>query len=100
MVYIVICRVVPAGQQRQAAVVVNDLDGAEREEEDGSPRRHVGHQEGGSATDSVSDEALDGVSVQGSEGVGHHETVVPRVDVPVQEPVQVHVPMPCVLPPI
>ena len=54
---------IPAGQQRHAAVVVDDLDGAEREEEDGSPRRHAGHQEGGRTTDGVSDEALKGVSV-------------------------------------
>ena len=65
---------IPARQQRQAAMVV---DGAKREEEDGRPRRHAGHQERGRAADGIGDEALGGVSVQGSEGVGHHETVVP-----------------------
>jgi hypothetical protein len=38
------------------------------------------------------------VSVQGSEGVGNHKMVVPRVEVPVEEPVGVQGSVPCVLP--
>jgi hypothetical protein len=89
---------IPAGQQRQAAVVVDDLDGAEREEEDGGPRGHAGHQEGRRAADGVRDEALERVPVQRAEGVGHHEAVVPRVQVPVEEPAGVHGPVARVLP--
>jgi hypothetical protein len=107
VVHVVVRRVVPeeemeqvAGRQPEAAVVVHALGGAEREEEDGRARRHAGDDEGQRPAERVEQQALHGVVVLRAERVGHDETVVPRVDVPVKEPVQVHVPVPRVLPPV
>jgi hypothetical protein len=50
------------------------------------------------AADGVEHEALSGVAVECAVGVRHHEAVVPRVDVPVQEPVHVQITVPRVLP--
>jgi hypothetical protein len=106
VVHVVVRRVVPEEEMEQvprqpeAAVVVDALDGAEREEEDGGARRHAGDDEGQRPAERVEQQALDGVVVLRAERVGHDEAVVPRVDVPVEEAVQVHVPMPRVLPPV
>jgi hypothetical protein len=81
-------------------VVVHALHRAQGEEVYRGLRRHAGDGEGDRAADRAEEQAFDGVVVLRAEGVGHHEAVVPRVDVPVQEPVQVHVPVPGVLPPV
>ena len=106
VVHVVVRRVVPEAEvehvprQPETAMVVHALHRAEREEEDGGARRHAGGEEGERAAERVEEEALGGVVVLRAERVGHDEVVVPRVDVPVQEPVQVHVPVPRVLPPV
>uniref|UniRef100_A0A8R7UZM9 Uncharacterized protein n=1 Tax=Triticum urartu TaxID=4572 RepID=A0A8R7UZM9_TRIUA len=106
MVDVVVRRVVPEAEaehvprQPQAAVVVHALDGTEREEEDGDTGRHTGGEEGERPADGVEEEALHGVVVLRAEGVGHDQAVVPRVDVPVQELVEVHASVPRVLPPV
>ncbi|KAL3646483.1 hypothetical protein CASFOL_011663 [Castilleja foliolosa] len=104
MMYIVISRVVlkerlekVAGQPKPA-VVVDRLEGCEREEENGSPWGHSGNEEREGPTDRVEEDTFERVVVQGSKGVGNDETVVLRVDVLVEELVVVHVAMHEVLP--
>lgn len=104
MVDIMIRSVVPEEEvkyvswQPEAAVVVDSLHGREGEEEDGRPRRHAGGHERECAAHGVQQKALDRVVVLAAEGVGDDEAVVPGVDVAVQKLVDVHVPMPKVLP--
>lgn len=84
--------------QPQRAVDVDGLDRGEGEEVDARPGSHPREEEGHGPSDGVEEETLDGVVVQGPVGVGGDQGVVDRVDVLVQELVDVHVPVPKVLP--
>jgi hypothetical protein len=82
----------------QTTVVVDGLDGREREEEYASPRGHARDEERERATDGVQDESLQWVVVQSSKSVGDDKSVVLRVDVLVQELVDMHVSVHEILP--
>lgn len=84
--------------QPQATVVVDGLDGGEREEEDGRSRSHSRHQKGDSTANSVQQQAFQGMIVQRSEGEWHHQPVVLGVHVLVHKLVNVHPPVAEVLP--
>ncbi|URE09921.1 hypothetical protein MUK42_05493 [Musa troglodytarum] len=82
----------------QAAVVIYPFDGGEGEEEDGGSGRHAREKEGEAAAEGVQEKPFYRVVVLAAEGVWDDEAVVPRMDVAVQELVQVHVSVPEVLP--
>lgn len=82
----------------QPAVVVDAFDGGEGEEEDGRSCGHPREEESQGSAEGVQYEAFERVVVLATEGVGHNEAVVPRVDMAVQELVHVHVSVPEVLP--
>ena len=82
----------------ERAVHVDSLDGREAEEVDARAGGHPGEEEGHRPPDCVEEEALHGVVVEGTVGVGGDEGVVDGVDVLVQELVDVHVSVAEVLP--
>jgi hypothetical protein len=82
----------------QTTVVIDGLDGRKREEENPNPWGHARDEERERAADGVQDESLQGVVVKSSKGVGDDKSVVLRVDVLVQESVDMHVSVHEVLP--
>lgn len=82
----------------QSTMIVDGLEGGKGEEEDGSSGCHAREEERKDPTDSVQDQALQRVVVKCPKGIGDYQAVVLRVDMLVQELVDVHVSMHEVLP--
>ena len=101
---VVIIRVVPEEmlkriqRESKSTMIVNSLRGRNSEEENPLTRRHQCAGVGDSRSKSIEDESFDRVVVKRSEGVGNVESVMPRVDMAVEELVGVEVAVEEVLP--
>lgn len=104
VVHVVVGRVVgERGVQRvpghqEAAVVVDPLDGGEREEEGRGAGGQARGEVRGGAGERLREHAVHGVAVLRRERVGGHDAVVPRVEPTVHVPARVHQPVREVLP--
>lgn len=66
--------------ERVSAVAVDSLEGREGPEPDTLAERHEGGLKGDAGADSVEEEALKGMIVEGTVGIGDVEAVVSGVD--------------------
>lgn len=101
---VVVCRVVAEHgveripRQHEAAVIVDPLDGGHREEEGRSSGRHARDEVCHCPRQGLGDDPVHRVVVLRGERVRRHHAVVPGVELAVQLPVGVHVPVDEVLP--